>query len=70
MKNVGYNDSEKQKNLMIELKLEEEKMGKRLLSCFTSDFNKMSGQDLKNAIKASEGRTVLFVSHNIAAVKG
>ena len=35
------------------------KMGKRLLSCFTSDFNKMSGQDLKNAIKASEGRTVL-----------
>ena len=34
-------------------------MGKRLLSCFTSDFNKMSGQDLKNAIKASEGRTVL-----------
>ena len=39
-------------------------MGKRLLSCFTSDFNKMSGQDLKNAIKASEGRTVL--SENIA----
>lgn len=35
------------------------RMGKRLLSCFTSDFNKMSGQDLKNAIKASEGRTVL-----------
>ena len=34
-------------------------MGKRLLSCFTSDFSKMSGQDLKNAIKASEGRTVL-----------
>lgn len=34
-------------------------MGKRLLSCFTSDFRKMSGQDLKNAIKASEGRTVL-----------
>ena len=34
-------------------------MGKRVLSCFTSDFNKMSGQDLKNAIKASEGRTVL-----------
>ena len=31
--------------------VEEEKMGKRLLSCFTSDFNKMSGQDLKNAIK-------------------
>jgi len=44
--------------------VEEEKMGKRLLSCFTSDFNKMSGQDLKNAIKASEGRTVL--SENIA----
>ena len=44
--------------------VEEEKMGKRLLSCFTSDFNKMSGQDLKNAIKASEGRTVL--SENVA----
>lgn len=40
------------------------KMGKRLLSCFSSDFNKMSGQDLKNAIKASEGRTVL--SENVA----
>jgi len=40
------------------------RMGKRLLSCFTSDFNKMSGQDLKNAIKASEGRTVL--SENVA----
>ena len=39
-------------------------MGKRLLSCFTSDCNKMSGQDLKNAIKASEGRTVL--SENVA----
>ena len=39
-------------------------MGKRLLSCFTSDFNKMSGKDLKNAIKASEGRTVL--SENVA----
>ena len=39
-------------------------MGKRLLSCFTSNFNKMSGQDLKNAIKASEGRTVL--SENVA----
>ena len=39
-------------------------MGKRLLSYFTSDFNKMSGQDLKNAIKASEGRTVL--SENVA----
>ncbi len=34
-------------------------MSKRLLNCFTSDFRKMSGQDLKNAIKASEGRTVL-----------
>ena len=44
-----------------------EKMGKRLLSCFTSDFNKMSGQDLKNAIKASEGRTVL--SENVVGRK-
>ena len=42
-------------------------MGKRLLSCFTSDFNKMSGQDLKNAIKASEGRTVL--SENVVGRK-
>ena len=42
-------------------------MGKRLLSCFTSDFNKMLGQDLKNAIKASEGRTVL--SENVAGRK-
>ena len=39
-------------------------MGKRLLSCFTSDFNTLSGQDLKNAIKASEGSTVL--SENVA----
>ena len=39
-------------------------MSKRLLNCFTSDFRKMSGQDLKNAIKASEGRTVL--SENVA----
>ena len=43
------------------------RMGKRLLSCFTSDFNKMSGQDLKNAIKASEGRTVL--SENVVGRK-
>ena len=43
-------------------------MGKRLLSCFTSDFNKMSGQDLKNAIKASEGRTVLS-ENNVAGRK-
>ena len=43
------------------------RMGKRLLSCFTSDFNKMSGQDLKNAIKASEGRTVL--SENVVGKK-
>jgi len=28
MKNVGYNDSEKQKNLMIELKLEEKRWEK------------------------------------------
>lgn len=44
------------------------RMGKRLLSCFTSDFNKMSGQDLKNAIKASEGRTVLS-ENNVAGRK-
>ena len=33
MKNVGYNDSEKQKNLMIELKLEE-KDGKKIIKLF------------------------------------
>lgn len=39
-------------------------MKKRLLNCFASDFAKMSKLDLKNAIKASEGRTVL--SENVA----
>ncbi|WP_238883798.1 haloacid dehalogenase-like hydrolase [Clostridium sp. YIM B02551] len=32
---------------------------KRLLSCFASDFKKMSRDELKQAILASEGRTVL-----------
>lgn len=32
---------------------------KRILSCYTSDFSKMSATDLRLAIKASEGRTVL-----------
>lgn len=39
-------------------------MKKRLLNCFASDFAKMNKDDLKNAIKASEGRTVL--SENVA----
>jgi len=34
MKNVGYNDSEKQKNLNIELKLEEDKDGKKVIKLF------------------------------------
>ncbi|MDO5089097.1 MAG: haloacid dehalogenase-like hydrolase [Leptotrichiaceae bacterium] len=38
-------------------------MSKRLLSCFASDFEKMTKDELKLAIKASEGRTVL--SENI-----
>ena len=61
MEKVRYNDSENNKDKILSWR---RKMGKRLLSCFTSDFNKMSGQDLKNAIKASEGRTVL--SENVA----
>ncbi|WP_066319502.1 PEP phosphonomutase [Bacillus sp. FJAT-29814] len=32
---------------------------KRILDCTASDFQKMNGQDLKQAIKASEGRTIL-----------
>ncbi|RRD39449.1 haloacid dehalogenase-like hydrolase [Leptotrichia sp. OH3620_COT-345] len=39
-------------------------MKKRLLNCFASDFRKMRKDDLKNAIKASEGRTIL--SENVA----
>ncbi|MDO5089079.1 MAG: haloacid dehalogenase-like hydrolase [Leptotrichiaceae bacterium] len=39
-------------------------MKKRLLNCFASDFRKMKKNDLKNAIKASEGRTIL--SENVA----
>lgn len=39
-------------------------MKKRLLNCFASDFKKMTKDELKNAIKASEGRTVL--SENVA----
>ena len=38
-------------------------MSKRLLGCFASDFEKMTKEELKLAIKASEGRTVL--SENI-----
>ena len=33
---------------------------KRLLSCTSSEMLKMDGQELKQAILASEGRTVLF----------
>ncbi|MCM3766835.1 haloacid dehalogenase-like hydrolase [Neobacillus niacini] len=32
---------------------------KRILDCTASDFQKMNGQDLKQSIKASEGRTIL-----------
>ena len=64
MEKVRYNDSENNKDKILSWR---RKMGKRLLSCFTSDFNKMSGQDLKNAIKASEGRTVL--SENVVGRK-
>ncbi|TCS83263.1 haloacid dehalogenase-like hydrolase [Tepidibacillus fermentans] len=32
---------------------------KRLLDCTASDFKKMKGQDLKQAIKASEGRVIV-----------
>lgn len=40
-------------------------MKKRLLNCVASDFLKMSKDDLFNAIKASEGRTIL--SENISS---
>lgn len=39
-------------------------MTKRLLNCFASDFAKMSPAELKESIKASEGRTLL--SENVA----
>ncbi|AKH87982.1 DUF7916 family protein [Edwardsiella tarda] len=39
-------------------------MNKRLLNCFASDFLQMSPTELKSAIRASEGRTLL--SENIA----
>lgn len=39
-------------------------MNKRLLNCFASDFQKMTAQELKASIKASEGRTIL--SENVA----
>lgn len=39
-------------------------MVKRLLNCFASDFEKMTAEDLKASILASEGRTVL--SENVA----
>ena len=38
-------------------------MSKRLLNCFTSDFLTMSKEELKLAIKANEGRTI--ISENI-----
>ncbi|MDF2804888.1 MAG: phosphonomutase [Anaerocolumna sp.] len=34
-------------------------MNKRLISCFASEIDKMSSQDLKNSIIASEGRIIL-----------
>ncbi|HDP0319576.1 TPA: haloacid dehalogenase-like hydrolase [Salmonella enterica subsp. enterica serovar Concord] len=39
-------------------------MNKRLLNCFASDFLNMSSTELKAAIRASEGRTLL--SENVA----
>ncbi|AKG73588.1 hypothetical protein [Salinicoccus halodurans] len=39
---------------------------KRLLDCTASDFKRMNGQELKQSIKASEGRTML--SENMATV--
>lgn len=41
-------------------------MVKRLLNCFASDFEKMNKEDLKSAIKASEGRTIL--SENVVSM--
>lgn len=41
-------------------------MVKRLLNCFASDFEKMNKEDLKSAIKASEGRTIL--SENVVSI--
>lgn len=40
-------------------------MVKRILNCYASDFENMSKEDLKQSIKASEGRTVL--SENIVS---
>lgn len=34
-------------------------MVKRLMSCQTSDFEKMTAEDLKQAVKANDGRTIL-----------
>lgn len=45
-------------------------MVKRLLSCYASDFEKMSSKELKQAIKASEGRTVLSENVVLDAVSG
>src|SRR5699024_5841944 len=39
---------------------------KRILDCTASDFRKMNGQELKQAIRAGEGRTML--SENMATV--
>lgn len=41
-------------------------MVKRLLNCFASDFEKMNKEELKSAIKASEGRTIL--SENVVSL--
>ena len=32
---------------------------KRLLDCTASDFESMNGQELKQSIRASEGRTIV-----------
>ena len=66
IKIIGYkNNIKNAENLKMKIaEMEMEIMPKRLLNCFASDFKKMTKEELINAIKASEGRTVL--SENVA----
>lgn len=45
-------------------------MVKRLLNCYASDFQDMSSSELKQSIKASEGRTILSENVVTTAVSG
>ncbi|MEC6746950.1 haloacid dehalogenase-like hydrolase [Marinilactibacillus sp. XAAS-LB27] len=45
-------------------------MVKRLLNCYASDFKSMSSSDLKQSIKASEGRTILSENVVTTTVSG